>query len=478
MTARKPRILSVLLLSCLMMDCKSSLNADLVISNINVIDIKKGTVIGDQCVAIKGDRIIRIAPQGAYRFQAQTIVDGSNKYLIPGLWDMHVHIREYESIFFPLLITHGVTGIRDMFNPTVEDPGEWKSRVNSTNGYKPKLLQVASDIVDAPPIRWPGSIVIEHPDSAQVVVEKMKDKGADFIKIYDKLSEPVFRSIARECDRQKIPFAGHIPDHISLEDAIMAGQKSIEHLDDISLNLSPKSSSHRKRLKEASGKLSFNAYRAFKQQITVQSLSERDELLVEKLMGLMKKNSCWPGTAIFTIFDQLSNRPYPDMRNKDFGLNYYPDSLAVAYRESLQRPLPSAIQSNIRKLLLAKLKLLEDFERFDVPFLVGSDASPARAIVPGISLHRELEIMSRANISNATLLKSATLYPALFVGNERDYGTVSENKIADLVILSGNPLEDISNTQKIEAVILNGEHITREELQKMLKEVESKAGIK
>ncbi len=350
--------------------------------------------------------------------------------------------------------------------------------VNNSSGHKPKLLQVASNIVDAPPIRWPGSIAIEHPDSAKSIVAKMKDKGADFIKIYDKLSEPVYRSIVQECNRQKIPFTGHIPDQISLEDAIMAGQKSIEHLDDFSLNLSPQSVNHRKQLKEARGKLSFNAYRTFKQQIAVNSLSERDEKHVEKLMNLMKENDCWPSTAIFTIFDQLSNRPYSGLNTESFGLNFYPDSLAVKYREGMQRPLPPTLQSNIRKLLLAKLKLLEDLEKFEVPFLVGSDASPARAVVPGISLHKELEIMSRADISNATLLKSATLYPALFTDNEKDYGTVSENKIADLIILKSNPLEDISNTRRIEAVILNGKYLPKEELKKMLQEIESKARIK
>lgn len=473
MTARNLMIFSVLVLSSSITGCKSNLNADLVLSNINIIDIREGKVIWNQSVAIKDDRIIRIAPQGKYRFNAPTIVNGNNKYLIPGLRDMHVHIREYENIFFPLLIAHGVTGVRDMFNPTIEDLGKWKSDVNTSGKYKPKLLQVSSDIVDAPPTRWPGSVALDHPDSVQAVVERMKIKGADFIKIYDKLSEQVYRSIVQECNRQKIPFAGHVPDQISLEEAITAGQKSIEHLDDFSLNLSPKSPGYRKQLLEARGKLSFTAYRAFKQQMTINSLSERDEHYVEKLMGLIKENDCWPSTAIFNIFDQLSNRPYSDIKKEDFGLNFYPDSLAVKYREGMKRPLPYSIQANIRKLLLAKLRLLEDFERFEVPFLAGSDASPVRAVVPGISLHRELEIMSRGNISNATLLKSATLYPALFVGNEKDYGTVSENKIADLVILSGNPLEDISNTQKIEAVILNGKHLNGKELQKMLKEIKS-----
>ncbi len=128
MLSRMLRIFSAFILSSLMIGCGSSLEVDLILSNINIIDVREGKVIRDQSVAIKDNRIVRIAPQEEYSFNAQTVVDGSDKYLIPGLWDMHVHIREYENIFFPLFIAYGVTGVRDMFNPTVKDLGKWKSQ--------------------------------------------------------------------------------------------------------------------------------------------------------------------------------------------------------------------------------------------------------------------------------------------------------------------------------------------------------------
>lgn len=455
-----------------------SIDTDTLIANVNVIDVERGRVIPNQHVALQDGRIIKIASEGKYKFDAKNSIDGSNKYLIPGLWDMHVHIREYQDLFFPLFIANGVTGIRDMFNPSMEDLGKWKSEVNTSKKLSPKLISVASNIVDAPPLVWSGTEILNDPDSAKALVKRMKAKGADFIKVYDKLPQRTYTSLLEECKQHGIPIAGHVPDVVGIQDVIRGGQSSIEHLDDFTLNLSYNYDEYQTKLKEAINEMSFIQYRALKQQLSAQSFGERDEKKVEEVMTLLKEYGCWPSTSIFNIFHQLTNRPFQALNPEDFGLQYYPDSLAQRYRSGLQKPFPKPLQSNLSTLMRAKLKLLEDFERFDVPFLVGTDASPIRAVVPGVSLHRELELMGEADISPMTLLKSATIYPAVFMGMQNDYGGVEENKIADLVLLSKNPLEDISNTSTIEAVFLNGQYLSKVELHKTLENLKEKAGKK
>lgn len=222
---------SALLLVLLLLASSARPNAadaqkHLVVTHVTVIDVAGGPARPDYTVVITGDRITEMGEASKVPMpEGSQVVDATGKFLIPGLWDMHVHPTEKE--YLPLFIANGVTGVRVMWGQPQHH--EWRKAIEAGQMVGPHMV-IASPIVDGPKPYWDGSISVANEAQARQAVAKVKQDGADFVKLYQFLPRDLYLAIAEEAKKQGIPFVGHVPIAVSAAEASNAGQKSFEHL--------------------------------------------------------------------------------------------------------------------------------------------------------------------------------------------------------------------------------------------------------
>lgn len=439
------------------------------ITHVTVIDTETGKELQDRTVIISRDRIAEVKDSRELKPQAGAkVVDGTGKYLIPGLWDMHVHRTEYESTY-PMYLVNGVTGVREMAGPF--DANKFRSDLAAKKLDTPRFY-FASPIVDGYPPRVSDQIVVKTAEEARKVVDDQKKTGADFIKVMDRLSRDAYFAIIDEAKRQDIPVVGHVPFAISAWDASAAGQKSIEHVHAVPLACSTREEELRARLvatKENSWKLWNLIYNE-----AYESYSDEK---CQRLFAEFKKHGTW-SVPTLVVYRSTAMSSDPQFRNDD-RLRYFGGEMrawlsrnAVMERTNFD-PSDFAIE---RELLKRRKWLVGVLFRADVPMLAGTD-TPNPFCFPGFGLHDELALMVESGVTPLGALQAATRNPAIFLGAADKYGSVAPGKIADLVQLDADPLKDIHNTTKISAVFLSGKEFNRAALNQLLKDAETSAAI-
>src|SRR5882724_11095980 len=213
--------------------------------HVTVIDVRSGRTEPDMTVLIESNKINEVAPSKSFRVPKQTrVIDARGKYLIPGLWDMHVH-SPWDSgrptTFFPLFLANGVTGVREMGGPMpAVDQVRWREQVANGAVLGPRLV-VSGPFIDGPHPIWPGSIKVATAEDGKQAVDSLKSTGVDFVKVYSTVPRPAYFGIVGAAKKDRIPFVGHVPLEIGVDEASNAGQRSIEHLMGILLYSSSKS---------------------------------------------------------------------------------------------------------------------------------------------------------------------------------------------------------------------------------------------
>jgi hypothetical protein len=434
------------------------------ITDVTVIDTETGKESGDQTVAIAGDRISDVEDSNKVKLGAGAkVVDGTGKYLIAGLWDMHVHTWHHESTY-PLYIANGVTGVRDMFGPP--DANRFRSELAAKKVVAPHFY-LASPIIDGNPPRWPKSIAVSTAEQARRAVDEQKQKGADFIKVYDSLSRESYFAIADESRQQRISFVGHVPFAISAWEASAAKQKSIEHLRQVPLACSS-------REEELWPKVAVSkSITDWLQLMTEANRSYSDEKC-QRLFAEFKKNGTWVVPTI-TVgqASSMMNDPHflSDDRLRYFGSDYRP---SLAPRGDPRNARTADDFAMERESVAYKKKVVGAMFGAGVPLLAGTDAGNPYCF-PGFSLHDELALLVESGLTPLAALQAATLNAAEFMDALDRYGSVAPGKIADLVLLDADPLKDIRNTTRISAVFLSGKHFDRSSLDQLLKDAETAA---
>ncbi|HCX29032.1 MAG TPA: hypothetical protein DHU55_04555 [Blastocatellia bacterium] len=440
-----------------------------VFTHVTVIDATGATAKPDMTVVIIGDRITTLGKSRKVRVPANAqVVDATGKYLIPGLWDMHVHVfrnasqRPPNEYYFPLFIANGITGVRDMWTKLdkVAQVELWRKQFTERPGTVPRFGAVGT-IVDGLPATWPNSDTVSTADEARRMVDTLKAGGVDFVKVYWNLSREAYFAIADQTKKQRIPFAGHVPISVSALEASDAGQRSIEHLDGISLACS----TEEERLSKI--KPSDLPPGKYQQQV----FDTYDEQKCARLFSHFAKNSTWqvPTLSIFQRFNIDPNTLANDER-----LKYIPMAEREEWKRFITRLEKRTLEQNAQRRLQVAFKLIGGMRRAGVEFMAGTDLGN-EYLYPGFSLHDELVLLVQAGLTPMEALQAATQNPAKFLGRLDSLGTIEKGKIADLVMLDANPLEDISNTRRINAVVVNGRYLPKEALQRMLAEVEATA---
>ena len=442
----------------------------LAITHVTVIDGTGAAAQPDMTVVIDGGRITALAKASTISLPAgKEFVDGAGKFLIPGLWDMHVHI--VGPSYLPLFLANGVTGVRDMHAFFPESIFKMRQETHEGKTLGPRIVAAGALIDGAKPF-WPGSLTATNEEEGRKAVRSLKERGADFIKVYTKLPRPAYRAIADEAKKVGLPFVGHVPESISAAEASDLGQKSMEHLFGIFLACSADEEKLRREELEGMEQLDNTAIRPLLGRIQVRALDSYSEVKAKALFAKFAQNGTWQDPTL-TVLRSLASRDDERFCN-DPRLKYM-----LVFVRSGWNPKTGSFQisaeglAGLKRTYKSATRLVKAMHEAGVQFLAGTDVTNPYCF-PGFSLHDELALLvSECKFTPMEALQCATRNPAKFLGKEKDLGTVEPGKIADLVLLEGNPLDDIRNTAKLAAVVVAGKLLPKAELEKMLREVEA-----
>ncbi len=447
----------------------------LILTHVSVIDSTANAVRPDQSVVIINGRIAAVGPSARIKpARDARIVDGQGKFLVPGLWDMHVHIAGLNAdpawskqVLLPLLLANGITGVRDM-GGDLDTLLAWKREIEAGTLMGPHIVACGPFLVGSGN-KTAEQYPIANVDEARAAVSDLKRRGAEFIKIISVASKEVFFAVADEAKKQNIPFAGHLPFQVSAQEASNAGMHSIEHLlySAFSLSFSSKEDDLRVRLIAAEEKGDSIAW----EQIAHESDATYDKEKAAQLFQTLKRNGTWVTPTLASL--DITAHP-EDWSADDPQLAFVPPSLAKQWRDSMQDTEMKERAAWLARQAANDWRLTGELHHAGIPLLVGSDSLDA-FVIPGESLHRELGELVRAGLTPAEALSAATSGAATFLGREHDLGTIETGKIADLVLLDGSPLENIANTQRVNAVVRAGVYLDRRELDKLLTQARAAA---
>jgi imidazolonepropionase-like amidohydrolase len=454
-------------------DAKSPAAA-IVIEHINVIDTKTGDVKRDCRVILRGGQIESVGPMSdAEKTEGARVFNASGKYLIPGLWDMHVHIASPE--YLPLFVLNGVTGVREMHAFFPDQIFQYRRDTASGKRFGPQIV-AAGALIDGDKPFWPGSVIARNAKEGEEAVRSLKKKGADFIKVYSKLTPEAYAAIATECSAQNMVFAGHVPESVSARLAAKSGQHSMEHLYGILLACSDREDALRKEVMQAMATGDNGTLRAAMMRTQEKAIDSYNPSKAKAFFSLLVENGTWqdPTLVVLRNIGMLSD---PSITT-DARLKYLSPFVRSFWSPKGQagRFAPER-QAALQRIYRRDLQLVRDMHDAGVKFLAGTDTTNPYCM-PGFSLHDELALLVGAGLSPLEALQGATYHAAEYLGLLDRYGTVSPGKAADLIVLDANPLEDIHNSTKIHAVIRIGNVLDRTELDRQLGEIEKKASGK
>lgn len=447
----------------------------LVLEHVTLIDGTGRAPQSDQTVVIVGGRIAAVGPAESARFEKTAqVVDARGKYLIPGLWDMHVHLAGVNAdpswskdTLLPLLLANGITGVRDM-GGDLNALLSWRRDIESGALLGPQIVTAGSWLASRGKPS-PEQIPVANAGEARATVRDLKQRGADFIKIISLPSRDTFFAVADEAQKQNISFVGHLPLEVGAAEASNAGMRSIEHFfySEFVLSFSSREDELRKRLLEARKNRDAAAW----EKIELEADATYSEEKAAALFQTLKKNGTW----VTPTLASLAITSHPEAwKLDDSNLDYVPPSLAKEWRDSQSNTREKEGAAQLGRLSANDWKLTREMHRAGMSLLVGSDSLDP-FVFPGDSLHRELAEFVQAGFTPMEVLQAATRGAAQFLGREKELGTIEAGKEADLVLLDANPVENIANTRRIFGVIRNGQYLDRAALDALLARARSAA---
>ncbi len=448
------------------------------IQHITTIDPQEGPK-EDQTVVIRDGRIVRVGSSEEIQLaSSNTIVDGKGKYLIPGLWDAHVHFAympELAPRMFDLFMLYGITSVRDT-GGEIKFISKWRedSRANPTGA--PRVM-IAGPLLDGVPTVYDGTP--GHPalgwgsasvDEVARKVEIMDSAKVDLLKAYEMLTPEQFYKIMELAKAKNYIVTGHVPLTMDVITASNAGLTSMEHMRNLELSCASNADELLKQRLDmlAKGKSMpggdlRSSIHAAQREIAVKNY---DDNKANEILKVLLKNQTWqiPTLALNTSQTRM---PYPRPEWKE-SFSYLPDSTRFGWMSVIERSAMNGFppfRLEYSKWMLMMAKKIYDA---GIPMMAGTD-TPIAFLTPGLSLHEELVVMTEAGIPPLEAIKTATINPAKYFHMENELGSIKENQWADLLILNGNPLEDIRNTQAIFAVIKQGKVYGQNELEEIRK---------
>lgn len=428
-----------------------------IIKNVALVPMISEAVLTAQTIIIQDGKISKIVAQDKFKdtdYPNAIIIDGTGKFLMPGLVEMHAHIPVadngndslvWETMF--LYLANGVTTIRGMLG----NPYHLELRKQVANGdlLSPRIY------TSSPSMN--GNSVKTAEEARQKVTDYQK-AGYDFLKIHPGIQRAVFDTLVATANEVGIPFSGHVPIDVGIERAIEAGYASIDHLDGYMEGLVPEDDNIDPN---SGGFFGFNF----------------TEIADTSKIGALAKATAKAGVGVVptqTLFTRwLSPIPAAELMAQP-EMKYMNGKTLYQWRQSKQGVVDGSENYSAEKhaqYIAHRKAILQGLHQAGATLLLGSD-SPQVANVPGFSIHREMQAMVDAGIPIYEVLLSGTINPARFFNQEKEYGSIREGASADLILLNGNPIQDIGNVQKIEGVMVRGTWLSKEDIEEGLKNIE------
>lgn len=436
-------VFCLLLISCFIMSC-TSYQPQTAFTNVSVLPMDSDVVMEDQTVIIEGDRIVEIGPSMEVRISSDvTIIDGTDKYLMPGLAEMHGHVppsnpgpnapdyfnEEYVKNTLFLYVSAGITTVRGMLG--YEDQLSLKDSVNSGAYIGPNLYLAGPSF---------NGNTISSPEEARERVLRQHEEDWDLLKIHPGLSLEEYDAMVEAANEVGITFGGHVPEDVGVIHAIESGQITIDHVD---------------------------GYVRYLSQFVG---DEKEERLAE-VIRLTKENNAWivPTMALWETI--IGAADFEAMKEYN-ELKYIPPAVRQNYFNFANDPQTGYTIGNPTEQAEFRTKILSEMNNAGVNILMGTDA-PQLFSVPGISIHRELPHMQSAGMTNFEILQSGTKNVGEYFADWDDFGTIAEGQRADLILLKSNPLKDLTAIQDHFGVMVQGKWYSREMIDERLAEIET-----
>jgi imidazolonepropionase-like amidohydrolase len=461
------------ILILLLLTLSSSLFAQntILIVNVNIVDVANGRILPNQNVLIKNQRILSVKTAKSGKLpSADLMILGQGKYLMPGLWDNHVHfggdtlVDENEKLL-PLFLAMGITTVRDCAGDISLPLLQWREEIKVGKRTGPTIFTSGPKLEGKKSI-WPGDLEIANEVELQQALDSLQKLKVDFIKITDNTLEPrLFLQSIRAARQRGWKVTGHIPVALTLEETAAAGLSAIEHLGYLIRAASPKEKAITQQ--RAAGTL--NAREA-----NEQFLATLDTTTALANFRKLAAN----GTGVVPTMIGSYATTYLDQNNhqNDAYLSYLGPEFKRTYQWRIDRAMKdnaAAIELRHRMFETAA-SLLPLLHQAGVTLLAGTDAGYLNSFdYPGLGMHQELELMVRYGLTPQAALQASVINGPAFFGKSKDYGAVSKGKIADLLFLNANPLENISATQQINGVLHQGIYWSEEEIQNQLKALQN-----
>lgn len=423
--------------------------------DVNVVPMDSEHILEHQTVIIRNEKIERIGSYQEIEIPGNaTQIDGSGRYLMPGLVDMHAHIEHEDALI--LFLANGVTTVRNMWG--FSKHLTWKKKILDGELTGPSIY-TAGSLFDGPPGVWDGSIVLEKPEEAEQFVVDQIERGYDFIKVYYLQKKPFNALLAAAC-KHNIPVIGHVSDAVGLKGVLTSGQYSIEHLDGYWMLLESDNSPFRGKF------VDYHSY--------IMKWNYMDEAKMPAAAALTKFSGIWncPTLVVYqrnaSPAEADSFYALPEMKYMD------PVSLA-SWDPTKYFATMKLIEEEWKaeaKIFPNLVKFTEYLHKAGAKLLLGSD-TPNPFVVPGFSIHTELQNFIKAGMSPYEAIKTGTYNAAECLGELDKFGTIQTGKQADLILLKDNPLKDVANITHRCGVMVRGQWFSEDDLQDKLEKIAS-----
>lgn len=447
----------------------------LLITNANIVDIDNNRIVANHTLAISSDTIQAIGNTRNFsKYKAHRYVNAGGKYIIPGLWDMHVHFRGGDTLIrenkalFPLFLAHGITTVRDCGGDIAPAVIAWRKQLESGLLISPRIL-TSGPKLDGFKSSWPGSLEVETPDQIAKALDSLQKLKVDFVKIYDsRISREAYLEIIRQAEKRGMKTTGHMPFTVKLTEAVEQGLDASEHLFYVFKACSAKEDSitqliqTRQQTDKPIGlftalPLLYDTY---------------DNATAEKLFNQLAQKKV---AVIPTLFVSRTMAELKQMQHsRDSLLAYIDPKIQATYQSrvnSAKRQSDEATQF-LKKFDTKSNSMILPMYKAGVQIIAGSDCGAFNSFVyPGSSLHEELKLLVAAGLTPAQALRTATINGAKFMGLDGFYGSIQVGKSADLVILDSNPLTDINAVSRVNAINSKSRFYTKKDLVGLLQTI-------
>lgn len=405
-------------------------SSNLVIRNTNLFDSNSGNLVPNQTVAVKGNSIVAVLSESDKVPDNSQVIDGANKTLMPGLFDNHCHVQKEDGL---LHLAAGVTSVRDMANS--RELLEIKKQFDANTNIGPRVVTLAGFIDQKGPFAGPG-LTISTVEEGKKAIEDYQKDGYQQIKLYSSIDPDWVKPLAEKAHALGLKLSGHIPAHMLAEQAIKDGFDEIQHVNMLVLNFLSDTIDTRTPLRFSAVAEHAHALdlKGKEFQDFVQLLKEREieiDPTVSIFEGMFTTKAGVPDPQFEAILDRL---PIQIQRS------YFSGGL----------PIPNGMEQQYKDSFSKLLDILLELHESGVTLLPGTDA------MPGFALHKELENYVKAGIPAKEVLQLATLKSAEVIGVDDQLGSIEKGKLADFILIDGNPTENISDIRRVELTVKDG----------------------